>query len=198
MRCLYFVFGEQFVRLRSLARALARRCSLTLDGLFEIAHRCAPSNACCACTHYLVFKEPEAQRPAFGVVRRAAVAAVPSDRRSSPLLGEPFEVTTGPSGLSTLFRGRPPENPDRVFVCVAVEISRPINHCRAGARQANLSSLRRPSPCVNAAYRAMVSVTEGGAVAPKLMLPKPVCHRRAPAWDLKHGESTWPGCASGT
>jgi hypothetical protein len=48
----------------SSASALARfdeRHPLTLDGLFEITHYCIPSNACCACTHYLVFKEPEAQ-----------------------------------------------------------------------------------------------------------------------------------------
>ena len=56
---------------------MLRRCSLTLDGLFEFARDCAPSNACCACTHYLVFKEPEWRRrmsrrqsPPIGIFRR--------------------------------------------------------------------------------------------------------------------------------
>ena len=39
-------------------RASDERHPLTLDGLFEITHCCALPNACCACTHYLVFKEP--------------------------------------------------------------------------------------------------------------------------------------------
>jgi hypothetical protein len=61
LRCFVLRVGEQFAT-ASPFNAMLRRCSLTLDGLFEFTHCCAPSNACCACTHYLVFKEPEYRR----------------------------------------------------------------------------------------------------------------------------------------
>ena len=50
----------------------------------------------------------------------------------------------------------------------------------------------------SASYRAMVSVTGGQVVAPQMMLPKRVCHRRAPAWDHKRDTSIWRRCGVGT
>ena len=50
---------------------------------------------------------------------------------------------------------------------------------------------------VNPAYRAMVRVTEGKIVAPQIVLPTRVCHRRAPAWDHRRGRSIWRRCGTG-
>jgi len=50
---------------------------------------------------------------------------------------------------------------------------------------------------VKTPYRAVLSVTGGSIVAPKLVLPKPVL-REALAWDLKDDGSTWRRCGIAT
>jgi hypothetical protein len=75
---LYFVFGRWFT-------ALLRRHPLTLDGLsderFALA-RSAPPDACCACTHYLVFKEPETQPAVTASHAPPVQVRDPTDRSS--------------------------------------------------------------------------------------------------------------------
>jgi hypothetical protein len=65
---------------------------LTLDGR-PLLHRASCETPCthghmCACTHYLVFKEPEC--PAD----RIRPCRIPTERPFPSVLGEPFEVTT--------------------------------------------------------------------------------------------------------
>ena len=61
----------------------------------------------------------------------------PPNRLSSPVLGEPFEVTTGVLPSSSPFLSGSPQKPDRAFT-----LGRALRPCRAGARQANVSRLR--------------------------------------------------------
>jgi hypothetical protein len=141
LRCFVLRVGEQFAT-ASPFNAMLRRCSLTLDGLFEFTHCCAPSNACCACTHYLVFKEPECRRrvsrrrsPPIGIFRRFQgnlLRLLPATTLVKPFFIGEFE------GMRL---GHPP---------ASVTVSRPTRHYRAGARQANLPRLRCPPRTVNA------------------------------------------------
>jgi hypothetical protein len=55
----------------------------------------------CACTHYLVFKEPE---PAFSLA--AARSGTPPISRKRPNLGEPSKVTSAHYACQPFFRCR--------------------------------------------------------------------------------------------
>jgi hypothetical protein len=88
---LYFV-RVSLIR-RSLAAAPARM--LTLDGR-SLLHVASCETACarehlCACTHYLVFKEPECPASLNATVQPRRV---PTERPFPSVLGEPSEVTT--------------------------------------------------------------------------------------------------------
>jgi hypothetical protein len=72
---------------------------LTLDGSY------------CACTHYLVFKEPESPRR----IRRG----VASDRRLWPVSGEPSKVTTAIFLRQALFCQALRRNSDRSSTCIS-------------------------------------------------------------------------------
>ena len=90
-----------FARTDNSGRPITRRHPLTLIVRRRSLARSAPSRrAVCACTHYLVFKEPTAATPEAPGRRRLRSDARFScaDRR----LGEPSKVTRGPS-LSTRF-----------------------------------------------------------------------------------------------
>jgi hypothetical protein len=136
---------------------LLRRHPLTLDGLSASARFCilrcfgmasarhvrlrltTRSDVCCACTHYLVFKEPEA-RPVLAVR-----SASPPICRFRPDLGEPSKVTSA-------LRYCQPFSPVRTS-SDAVGSIEPWGsarlHYRAGARQANLPTLRPRVHSVN-------------------------------------------------
>jgi len=62
----------------------------------------ASARQCCACTHYLVFKEPDAQARSTRHVPPRGPAAVPSDRPFPSALGEPYKVTIGRSRCQPL------------------------------------------------------------------------------------------------
>ena len=120
-----------------LRRGFDKCHPLTLDGLFEITHCCALPNACCACTHYLVFKEP-ATAPRLRRFRH-------NPRRSPPAaLSNNFRGTLRGYyprlSLSITFCSKPNRHGVRqkdVHLCCCVEVERPISHCRAGTRQTN-------------------------------------------------------------
>ena len=73
--------------------------SLTLDGLSELAQsdNTEPRSLkrLCACTHYLVFKEPEGGPP-------SPAHRIPTDRTISSVLGEPSKVTSPSVGCQQL------------------------------------------------------------------------------------------------
>jgi hypothetical protein len=81
--------------LNSRSRGNEAQAKLTLDGLFDLDRIAAIGRMllCCACTHYLVFKEP-ASPGSPGCFPRAA-SAIPT--KPTPLgaisFGEPFEFS---------------------------------------------------------------------------------------------------------
>ena len=107
----YFVFGEWSIRLATNSHPL------TLDGrppsrlatrrqtrltrrlssfplLLGLQPSSGRSDCCrCACTHYLVFKEPDTPARLYRNSSRCSFCRVPTDRAFPSVLGEPSEVT---------------------------------------------------------------------------------------------------------
>ena len=110
---------------------------------------CACSaNACCACTHYLVFKEP-ATAP-----RLRAFPPSVNDGPAKQLFRTTFRGTLRGYyprlSLSITFCPKPHRHGVRqkdVHLCCCVEVERPISHCRAGTRQTN--SVRIQAGCLD-------------------------------------------------
>ena len=148
---------------------------LTLDGLSELARsdntEHARSNACCACTHYLVFKEPEDGSP-------SPARRVPTDRTISSVLGEPFEVTSPTVGCQQLsFHARSPRQMLRDDDSgKAFHLKWPGHFARqTGVQQANLPILRITARLVNLLQRDLLQ-REPGSCPSFLFAPQNSAH----------------------
>ena len=131
-------------RLRRTPSADTRRAVHLRTSL--LAQLRAPADACCACTHYLVFKEP-ATAPRLGAFPPSV-----NDGPAKQLFRTTFRGTLRGYyprlSLSITFCPKPHRHGVRqkdVHLCCCVEVERPISHCRAGTRQTN--SVRIQAGC---------------------------------------------------